>query len=77
MDDVNRLAEALNFHDRLQDFHISLETLWKYRADKIALSQDELDHIYVCPQCVNCLGSCVLCKTLEETRRLQQGELRR
>jgi hypothetical protein len=59
------------------DFHISLETLWKYRTENIPLSQDELDHVCGCDECLQLFGICEVSNTIEQARRLQQGKLRR
>jgi hypothetical protein len=54
------------------DFHFSLETLWKHWAENIPLSQDERDHVCGCEACLQLLGICGFCNTLEQARRLQQ-----
>jgi hypothetical protein len=54
-----------------------LETLWKYRAENIPLSQDELDHVCGCEECLQLFGICELSKTIEEARRFLRGRLRR
>ena len=58
-------------------FHIALDTLWNFRADNITLSQEELNHLYGCNECLNCLSLCQSCETIEQARELQQGKLKR
>jgi hypothetical protein len=57
--------------------HVSIEALWKYRADNIPSSRDEDNHLYVCNECLAILGMCQLSQTIEEVERLKQGKPRR
>ena len=57
--------------------HIALETLWKFRTDETPLSQDELNHLYRCDECLGCLATCQACETIEQAKQLQQAKHKR
>ena len=57
--------------------HIALETLWKFRTDQTPLSQDELNHLYRCDECLGCLATCQACETIEQAKQLQQSKHKR
>ena len=58
-------------------YHVALDALWKFRADNTPLSQDELNHLCGCNQCLNYLSMCQSSETIEQARRLQQLKLKR
>ena len=58
------------------DGHIGIEALWKYRAEKIALSPEQLHHLYVCDDCLALLGICQISTNIDEAERLRVGQPR-
>src|SRR5215467_4629307 len=68
---------TLYMPSREDSSHIALETLWKFRADQTPLSQDELNHLYSCGECLGCLALCRACETIEQAKQLQQSNYKR
>jgi hypothetical protein len=57
--------------------HISLQALWKYRADKNLLNFDQMHHLYRCDECLSLLGICQTCERIEEAERVRAGRPKR
>ena len=49
--------------------HIDLEVLWEHHLDKARLSNDGMQHLSRCTDCLCMLGVCQISGTLEEARR--------
>jgi hypothetical protein len=52
--------------------HISLVAMWGYRAGKVQFSNDDLQHLCLCNECLSLLGICQLSKSVEEVERRQK-----
>jgi hypothetical protein len=46
--------------------HVPLIRLWKFRLTENGLSIDELSHVMNCDECMQLLGLCRRCQTLDE-----------
>jgi hypothetical protein len=55
--------------------HVSLECLWEYHRDALALSLDQFTHICACDDCLAMLGVCEMSKTMKQAARLNEERL--
>lgn len=56
--------------------HITLDTLWKYRADSRPLGADQFSHLYGCNDCLALLSVCQMSNTIAEAEKLRSGKPR-
>jgi hypothetical protein len=54
---------------------VPVAVLWAYRSEKTPLSNDELQHLYKCNNCLCMLGLCHLSESLKEVERRRREEL--
>ena len=57
--------------------HISLDALWKYRAEKMRLTPDEMTHLYHCDECLSTLRICQSCNSIDEAQTAKLGRPKR
>ena len=55
--------------------HVPLAYLWAYHSDKSPLSHDDLQHLYLCDDCLSVLGLCHVSTTIQqvEARLRERG----
>jgi hypothetical protein len=58
-----------------QTDHVSLEILWEYHLEKIALAFEQITHLCTCDDCLATLGLCQIAKTLKQAERMNQERL--
>jgi len=51
------------------DYHVPVMSLWDFAQDKAPLTEDEVQHVAQCDECISMLGYCGMYPTLDDAQK--------